>query len=241
MAGFGKWIGGGLGWAFMGPLGGLLGFAIGSMFDKSSQGGVASIPSGETQQGDLVASLLVLTAAMMKADGKVLRSELNFVKNFLVQQFGSVAAKSHLQTLKVLLDKDIPVRDVSIQIKQYMDYSSRLQLLHYLWGIAASDNDIDPTEVRLLEQIAAFMGISQTDFSSVKAMFMQDTESAYQVLGVSRNASNEEVKRAYREMAIKNHPDKVSHLGNDIKKAAEEKFKKVNEAYDAIKKERGIK
>ncbi|MBN2747450.1 MAG: TerB family tellurite resistance protein [Bacteroidales bacterium] len=239
MAGFGKWIGGGLGWAFLGPLGGLLGFAIGSMFDK----GVQAIPqqAGQTQHGDLVASLLVLTAAMMKADGKVLRSELNYVKNFLVQQFGEEAAKSHLQTLKVLLDQNIPVAEVAQQISRYMDYSTRLQLMHYLWGIAAADNDIDPNEIRLMDEISYHMGINQADFNSIKAMFIENTESAYQILEIDRTATNEEVKKAYREMAIKYHPDKVSHLGDDVKKSAEEKIKKVNEAYEKIKKERGIK
>ena len=239
MAGYGKWIGGGLGWAFLGPLGALLGFAIGSMFDKSQE----ALPehAGPTQGGDLVAALLVLTAAMMKADGKVLKSELNYVKNFLVQQFGAEATKQHLQTLKVLLDREIPVADVATQIKMYMDYSSRLQLMHYLWGIAAADNDIDPREVSLLSTIANYMGIGPADFESIKAMFMEDTESAYKILEVSPDASDEEVKKAFRNMALKYHPDRVSHLGDDIKKSAEEKFKKVNEAYEKIKKERGMK
>jgi DnaJ like chaperone protein len=240
MAGFGKWIGGGLGWAFMGPLGGLLGFAIGSMFDKAQGTTFEEIP-GRTQGGDVVASLLVLTAAMMKADGKVLKSELNYVKNFLVQQFGTEAAKQHLITLKVLLEKDIPVQDVAAQIKMYMDYSSRLQLLHYLWGIAAADNDIAPEEVRLIELISSYMGISGADHDSIKAMFVEDTDSAYKILEISPDASDAEVKKAFRDMALKYHPDRVSHLGDDLKKAAEEKFKKVNEAYEKIKKERGIK
>ena len=240
MAGFGKWIGGGLGWAFLGPLGGLMGFAIGSMFDKSQTDAIPQNATS-TQSGDVVASLLVLTAAMMKADGKVLKSELNFVKNFLIQQFGTEAAKHHLQTLKVLLDKEIPVQEVSIQIKYYMDYSSRLQLIHYLWGIAQADNDIDPSEIRLIEIIAHHMGINQKDQDSIKAMFVEDTESAYKILEVSPNATDAEVKKAYREMAIKYHPDKVSHLGEEIKKSAEEKFKNVNEAYEKIKKERGIR
>jgi DnaJ like chaperone protein len=239
MAGFGKWIGGGLGWAFLGPLGALLGFAVGSMFDKSTD--VLPQYAGKTQHGDLVASLLVLSAAIMKADGKVLKAELDFVKRFLLQQFGEDAAKSHLLTLKILLEKDIPVSEVAQQIKMYMDYSSRLQLLHYLWGIASSDNDIDPNEVRLINEIAYSMGISAADINSIKAMFVENTESAYQILEIARTATNEEIKKAYREMAIKYHPDKVAHLGDDIKKSAEDRIKKVNEAYDKIKKERGIK
>ncbi|OIO99682.1 MAG: molecular chaperone DnaJ [Bacteroidetes bacterium CG2_30_33_31] len=240
MAGFGKWIGGGLGWAFLGPLGGLLGFAVGSMFDKST---MEEIPQniGRTQSGDVVASLLVLSAAMMKADGKVLKSELEFVKNFLVQQFGTDAAKEYLQSLKILLQKDIPVQDVASQIKMYMDYSSRLQLLHYLWGIAKADDEIAPQEVSLIELIAYYMGISQADSDSIKAMFVEDTQSAYKILEIAPQATNEEVKKAFREMAVKYHPDKVNHLGDEIKKSAEEKFKMVNQAYEKIKKERGLK
>jgi len=177
----------------------------------------------------------------MKADGKVLKSELEFVKNFLVQQFGTDAAKEYLQSLKILLQKDIPVQDVASQIKMYMDYSSRLQLLHYLWGIAKADDEIAPQEVSLIELIAYYMGISQADSDSIKAMFVEDTQSAYKILEIAPQATNEEVKKAFREMAVKYHPDKVNHLGDEIKKSAEEKFKMVNQAYEKIKKERGLK
>lgn len=241
MAKYIKWIGGSLGWAFMGPVGALIGFAIGSMLDSSSSNVMISENAGKTRGGDLIASLLVLTAAIMKADGKVLKSELNFVKNFLVNQFGEDAAREHLQTLKVILDQNIPVREVAEQIGRYMDYSTKLQLVHYLWGIAAADQDIDSTEVRVIDEICYFMGINKADSDSIKAMFLKDSESAYKILEISPDASDEDVKKAYRNMAVKFHPDKVSHLGDEFRKDAEEKFSKVNQAYDDIKKARGIK
>ena len=177
----------------------------------------------------------------MKADGKVLRSELDYVKKYFDQVFGSESAAEALKMLKDILKQSIPVKDVSLQIKQRMDYASRLQLLHLLFGIAAADGQIDPGELALIEQISYFLGISSTDSGSIKNMFIKSTDSAYKILGVDRNITNEELKKAYRQMAIKYHPDKVNYLGEDIRKKAKEKFQKINEAYENIKKERGMK
>lgn len=238
MGKFGKWIGAGLGWTFGGPLGAILGFALGSFIDSAD----VQVIKGDrkTTTGDFIASLLVLVASIMKADGKVLRSELDYVKKYFVQAFGNESALEAMQMLKDILKQNIPVRDISVQIKQRMDYSSRLQLLHFLYGIANADGKIDQSEIQLIEQIAYYLGISSTDSGSIKNMFVKSTDSAYIILGVNRNATNEEIKKAYRGLAVKYHPDKVGYLGEDIKKKAKEKFQQINEAYETIKKERGM-
>lgn len=242
MGKYAKWIGGGLGWAFGGPLGALAGFIFGSMFDKMNSGEFEAIPgqTSQTRAGDFAVSLIVLSAAVMKADGKVLKAELDYVKQFLVQQFGQQNAKSLLQDLKKVLKQDIPLRDVCMQIRSSMDHSSRLQLMHYLFGIANADGKFPPSEQEILRTIANYLNISQRDFDSIKAMFIKETTSAYKILEIDRSATDEEVKKAYRKMASKYHPDKVNHLGEDFRKAAEEKFQKVNDAYQNIKKERGL-
>jgi DnaJ like chaperone protein len=243
MAGFGKWIGGGLGWAFGGPIGAFLGFTLGSMFDKAQHTQDDVNPStgrSNTMAGDFAASLLVLSAAVMKADGKVLKSELDYVKRFFTQQFGQDKAANYILDLREILKQEIPVRDVALQIRDYMDHSSRLQLYHYLWGIAMADNILDPSEENLLIQLANYLRISQYDYQSIKAMHVKDVDNDYKILELSPDASVDEIKKSYRKLAIKYHPDKVSHLGEDYKKAAEEKFQKLNEAYDNIKKQRGF-
>lgn len=246
MAGFGKWIGGGLGWAIGGPIGGLMGFAFGSMFDKSNVSEAeASMRSGrgtgrQTMGGDFAASLLILSAAIMKADGKVLKSELDFVKNFLNRQFGPQMGAQYTLDLRQILKQDIPVRDVAFQIRDYMDHSSRLQLYHFLWGIAGADGHIDSREETLLQQIASYLRISSYDYESIRAMFVQEVDSAFKILEVSPDATNDEIKKSYRKMAVKYHPDKVSHLGEEFQTAAKEKFQKLNEAYEKIKKQRGF-
>ncbi|HDR89938.1 MAG TPA: molecular chaperone DnaJ [Bacteroidetes bacterium] len=238
MGKFGKWIGGGLGWVLFGPLGGLAGFALGAIFDNAD---VQSLQQeGQTTRGDFVVSFLVLVAAMMKADGKVLRSELDYVKKYLVTAFGTEAAREALAMLRDLLRQDIPLRQVSMQIRQNMDYSSRLQLLQMLHGISAADGQVHPEEIRVIRLVAQYMGISQKDMDSIMAVYVADTDWAYKVLGIDRSAGDEEVKKAYRKMAMKYHPDKVSYLGEDFQKIAHEKFRKVNEAYEQIKKERNM-
>ncbi len=243
MAKFGKWIGGGLGWTIGGPLGALAGFVLGSVFDQADtlKGEAANQTSrGATTQNDYFFSLLVLVTAVLKADGKIMRSELDYVKEFFKRNFGVDGAQEALRLLKDLTKQNIPVTDVCHQIRHYMDHSSRLQLIHFLFGIAMADESVQPEEVELIHHIARHLGISEADYNSIQAMFVPKTDWAYEVLEVNPSVSNEEIKKAYRKMAVKYHPDKVSYLGEEIQKSANEKFQKVNEAYQLICKERNM-
>lgn len=238
MGKFGKWITGGLGWAFFGPIGGILGFALGSLLESPEFAKTKSYSS--TTAGSFAMTMLVLVAAVMKADGRVLKSELNYVKKYFVQAFGEESAAEAIRMLHDILNQNIPAQAVGVQIKQNLDYSSRLQLLHLLFGVAQADGKVDVTELNAIASIAGYMGVSTKDFESIKSMFVADVDSSYKILEIEKTATDEEIKKAYRKMAVKFHPDKVSHLGEDFQKQAKEKFQKVNEAYEKIKKERGI-
>lgn len=241
MGNYAKWLGGSLGWVVGGPIGGLLGFVVGSVLDSTKvQSSTRRSGSVRTTQGDFGMSLLVLVAAVMKADDKVVKSELEYVKQFFVRQFGQESAKQALMMLKDLLKQQIPVKDVCMQIGRNMDYASRLQLLHLLFNISLADSRIHPKEIEIVERISEYMRISSTDFLSIKNMFIPETDSLYKILEIEPTASNEELKAAFRKMAKKYHPDKVSHLGDDFRKTAGEKFRKVNEAYEKIKQERNL-
>ena len=234
---YAKWLGGGLGWAFGGPIGGILGFMFGSMFDGMNSG---KYEYGQTQTGDFNISLLILTVAVIKADGSVKRSELDFVKRYYITNFGEEHGAQYIKMLGEILKQDFQVKEVSVQIGQHMDYSSKLLLMQYLFGVSLADGKHHPTEVSLIQSISRYMNISSKDFESVKAMFIKETDSAYKILEVNAAASNEEIKKAYRELAKKYHPDKVTHLGEDVKLAAEQKFTTLNVAYEAVKQERGM-
>jgi DnaJ like chaperone protein len=236
---FSKWIGAGFGWTIGGPIGAIVGFALGSFVDASNLERFENADA-DTTQGDFVVSLLVLIAAVMKADEKVMQSELNFVKKYLVTAFGEEKALDMLRILRDILKRDIPLKEVTSQIKSRMDYPSRLQLSHLIFGLAQSDGSISTHEMAIIEQICVDLGLSHNDIESVKSMYLKPVDWAYHVLEISRNATPEEIKKAYRQLALKNHPDKVAYLGEDIRKKAQEKFQQINEAYEAIKKERNI-
>jgi DnaJ like chaperone protein len=242
MAKFGKWVGLGLGWALGGPIGGILGLAVGSIFDTgtSVSSGQVRRPNAQTLRGDYAASLLVLIAAVMKADGRVLKSELDYVKRYFVSRFGADTAQEAVVMLRDILKQEIPLRDVSTQLSNRLDYSYRLEMIHFLFGIAAADGSVSESENQVIHQISGYMRITDSDFQSIQAMFVSQTDASYKILEIEPTSSDEDVKKAYRRMAMKYHPDKVSHLGDDFRKVAQEKFRKVQNAFDQIKKERGL-
>ena len=232
-----KWFFSALGWSMFGPIGGILGYALGSQSDSGAQ---YRTTGRVTNSGDFGASLLILLAAVMKADGKILKSELDYVKNFLKTNFGEAHANQALQILKKILEQDFPLNQVCGQIQQNMDHPSRLQIMHVLFGLSASDGEVHPEEIRVIKTIGNYLNINPQDFESIQAMFYNDISSTYKVLEIDKSATDSEVKKAYRKMAIKYHPDKVTHLGEDFQKMAEEKFKQLNESFGLIKKERGM-
>jgi DnaJ like chaperone protein len=243
MAKYGKWIGGGLGWALGGPIGAILGFVFGSVIDNLRHQSYSFKEKQQTQAGDFAMALIILSAAIMKADRSIKKSELNYIKQFFRQNFGPEMTQEALHALKEVLKQDIPLLSVCTQIRNQMNYYERLQLMHYLFGIAKADGHLSTDELKLLSYIATNINIRKADYESFFAMFTprkEDPHTAYKILEISPNATDEEVKKAYRTMAKKFHPDRLSHLGEEYQKAAKEKFQEVANAYEKIKTQRGL-
>ena len=237
----------------------LIGFFIGGSFDAAQRarrnGGQNQRTSGggqsfedifsyyrqQTQRYDFPTQLLVLSAYVMRSDGKVVKAELNFVKSFLARQFGPQFNVNHLQTLKRFLDApSLPIEEICSDIRMRAQEEVRIQLIHYLFGIASADGEVSEAEIATLQRIAHLLQVPPMDFRSVKGMFKQNLDSDYEVLGIDKSATDEEVKKAYRQMAVRYHPDKVASLGEEYQNGAKEKFQKIQEAYDNIKKSRGM-
>ena len=237
-------------------LGALVGFIIGAFTDGqqrqrvqgsgSSQGsrGYSSYQSSPFSQSNLQNefsnSLLILSAEVIRADGKGLKSEVEFVKQFLVQQFGRTLAQEYLLKFKTILAGPINIHDTCAKINRVMQPQQRAILCQYLFGIAQSDGNVSKNEYDAIERIAKLLGIPDYEFNQLKSMFWKDAGDAYKVLGLDKNASDQDLKKAYRKMAVENHPDKVASLGEHHQKAAKEKFQKIQEAYETIKKDRGF-
>ncbi|QZE15569.1 TerB family tellurite resistance protein [Halosquirtibacter laminarini] len=232
---------GGLGWVLGGPIGAIIGMGASALF--SSDTGDESYSRTEPRRqagGDYLVSLLVLIAAVMKADNKVKRSELDYVKTFLRQTFGEAKAKESLILLKDILKQNIPINDVCHQINRHINREARMQMIHLLFGLALADGHISKEEESLIFKIALQFNLTNQEYISIKSMFIQDSNWAYKVLEIEQNATDQDVHKAFKKMAIKYHPDKVADQGEDIVKAANKKFQKLNEAYQTIKKERNL-
>ena len=245
---FKKIIAGGLGWTLGGPIGAIIGVVFASLFDSDKSFEYQRVEDvGRTHKSnrggnDFQVVLLVLMSAVVKADGRVVKEELSVVKRFLIQNYGEEGAREAWQILNQLLKQNIDVAEVATQCGLNLNYSVRLQLLNMLFSVAAGDGEVVDAEVAVINTIARYMRISDADLASIAAMFIKrsNPDWAYQVLELSSDCSNEEIKKAYRRMAMKYHPDKVNSLGKEVKQSATEKFRKVKEAYDYLKQQRGF-
>ena len=242
-----KWIAAIAGYYLFRYPGAILGFLVGSLIDsKTSKGrGPASVLQDITRQkvspADFELNLLSLCSIVIKADGTVSQSEMDYVRQYFVSTYGKQKANAIFRTFNEVNKKhEISAQRICTYLNQRTRYEVRLQLLHFLFGIAQADGQVSNAEITKIQQIAGYMRVSLRDFDSIKAMFVKAADNAYKILDIAKAATNDEVKKAYRTMAKKYHPDRVNTQDEAIKKGAEEKFKQVQMAYETIQAERGL-
>ena len=226
--------------------GAILGFLVGSFFERATpKNSSARTIFTQTKRGvssaEFELNLLSLASIVIKADGIVNQKELDFVRKYFVQAYGKEHANA---VFKVFNDevkkKQLSAQKISSFLRSKIRYESRLQILHFLFSIANADGHVSEPEVKEINLIAGYLAINLRDFESIKAMFFNKPDRAYRILEVEKTASPAEIKKAYRTMVKKYHPDKLQHMDEVYRKGAEQKFRKVQEAYEQLQKEIGF-
>lgn len=251
-----------IGMFILGPLGAILGFLLGRFFN---------IKRSTTIDDGVLYNISALFAAVMKADKHIMQSELYSFRDFFLQHFGQEAASKAIEYLKELKDKDIQIQEHAARLNLKLNYTERLEILRYLFQLSYADSDISPDELEIIQRIAQYFQIRQTDYEYIRNTYQyyrqqsyrseysnsssgysgysgysgsygrtSNLDADYAMLGVSSSDSDETIKKAYRRLAVDNHPDKVAHLGEAARKEAEARFAKINEAYQRIKKARNL-
>jgi len=247
-----KWIGAIVGWFLTRNFSfAVMGYFAGYFIEQLSSKATITYGrgSGNTSRDrhtvtprDFELNLLSLASMVIKADGKVNQVELDYVRKYFVANYGKERANATFRTFnEVIKNREVNTARVSLYISQHTRYESRLQIIHFLFGIANSDGHISESESQKINEISGFFRVQYKDFESIKAMFFKQAGNAYKILEIDKTITDSEVKKAYRTMAKKYHPDKLQHLPDHLQKGAEEKFRSVQEAYEQIQKERGFK
>lgn len=260
---WGKWIGGWLGYMTLGPLGSLAGFVIGSIIDglTSKTDGAERIESHvydetpsaaqqtEGERNSYFFSMLVLASYVIQADGRIMHSEMEFMRRFLLNTYGVAAREQGNQILHELFEQRAKMSDaqwrnqiaaVCGQLQQEMPAAQRLQLLSLMVQLSRADGSVDPSEIRVLYELASWLNVDSSMVDQLSNLGGNSLEEAYKVLGVRSDASDEEIRKAYRKLALKYHPDRVATLGDDVRKQAEETFKRINEAKEKVWQSRSL-
>ena len=239
-----KWFGAFLGYMFFRLPGALIGFILGSLADGMGSSGksiLGDFTRTQVSPADFEINLISLCSIVIKADGQVSQQELDYVRQYFLSTYGKEKANAIFRTFNEIIKKrEVSAQRICAYLNQRTRYEVRLQLIHFLFGIARADGTVSRAEIDKLRELAGYFRLRASDFESIKAMFVESADTAYTILEIQRSATNEEVKRAYREMAKKYHPDRVNTQDEAIKKGAEEKFKQVQLAYETIQKERGM-
>ena len=233
-----KWICAFVGFSYFRIPGAILGFIAGQLienvFFKSKLKGHNNF--NYSNKNLMQIKLLTLAAIVIKVDGKVDPKELEYVRRFFISQFG----KSQSDEIFRIFNSEVKNQNQSLdEITKFFNisfrYEARLQVIHFLFGIAKADGSISKIELNKIGQIASSLQIKSIDFESIQAMFVNEENSAYKILELDPKSSVTEIKKAYRIMVKKYHPDKLQTKDPYLLKGANEKFIKVQEAYEILK------
>lgn len=239
----GKAIGAGIGLMFGGPLGAILGAFTGNFFDKTTYSETPLKGPSENCDRSLnfVIHLVGILTSIAKADGRLNKHEISVIERaflgfgFKGEDIGFIRNLIS-QTSRV----DLDLREVCYEFNRYSSYEERLTLLRIVYLVAYADKVLHPNEEKAINLVISYLKIGLDDASEIRGEFTDEHDRHYNILGIDRNASTVDIKKAYRNLSKKHHPDRVSHLGDEFVQQANGKFQLINKAYEEIRAERGF-
>ena len=204
--------------------GAIIGYFLGSLVSNTRI--YTNMGSTRINTRDFEVKLLTLASLVIKADGKVTQKELDYVRRYFVSAYGKVRANEVFRIFNSEMKKtDVSASQICNHFATFARYESRLQLLHFLFGIAGADGSVSEAEWLKIESFSRYLRVRPIDFESIKAMFIKQVDGAYKILEVDKSASDAQIKKAYRDLAKRHHPDKVQHLGRHMSRQHAKNFK----------------
>ncbi len=264
MSWFGKLVGGTIGLMMGGPLGAIAGGAIGHhLFDKNAEessgyrqridpfgggrvgGGGFGPTTAEQRQMSYFIALFSILGKLAKADGKVTREEGDQVVHFLDQM--GVRGEPRNLAIRVFNEAKNSPYSAEDFAQQFVQITGPQRDLHramidMLFRVALADGEFHSAEEDLIGRVARILGMSDTELSAIRKRYVSETDKAYSVLGLTPDASDDEVKSAYRKLVQEHHPDRIVSQGmpDEFVEYATQRFQEIQDAWDAIRKERGL-
>lgn len=210
---------------------------------------VANYEASQSESHNRFVYLLVnILVNISKIDGQVTKEEIATIHRFFQYNLGYTQTKMYWvkELIKEAISSTASLESLLQEFRDTFAYEPRLILLELVYQILYTKREVPENELQIARNIASFLGISTYDQRTFEAKYKyrdQRQQSAgeasadhyYAILGLEPGASMEEIKRVYRKMSMKYHPDKVRHLGEEFRTVAEQKMKEINAAYDYFK------
>ncbi len=234
-----------------GIMGGIIGGLLGNMYDKTKGSSVERAGDDYKRYAQnprvnefvFISNLTALMTSVAKADREIHSSEINAITDFFAKNLKYTGHDSNVirNLIREAAGKKLDIRMLCDEVRRTLSYSELLMIMRMLYIVALSDRVFKEAEETRIKQIAEFLQINEVDHQHIKReLSIKDSSDVYSVLDLTPDATDAEVKSAYRELVRKYHPDKVTHLGEEFVEMAHDRFQKIQNAYDKISDERNL-
>ena len=236
-------LGAGIGFMFGGPLGAVVGGALQHVMSKGAQAPSTGRATAHRQEQVFISCLVAILTKISMADGSMSEAERKTIHNFFSR--GLHYRGMELRFIDAMIAETQRVNpdlyEVCKVFDQFASKPQRLLILDLVYQVVVADHVVTKGEDEAIRQIIASLGIGKEEHEHIKSRYaLAKKRDHYATLGLTPTVDIKEIKRAYRQLAFQYHPDKVAHLGPELVAFSEKKFKSINYAYSAVRKERNF-